>query len=189
MDKFLELLNKVVRDEISAYIFYINCANSAIGLGIKPIVNELIEHAKEELEHYHKIITYCNEYNLQDKIQICLDESIVNIYLTDINEIVSKVQELEHQAILDYNCLIKLCKEINDEKGLKLFREILNDEYDHFNELSYVHGDNLELFPCDNIESENAGIDGLLNNSHLFEALKKINIAPAQGTLSIQIEN
>jgi ferritin len=26
MDKLIELLNKVIRDEISAYIFYINCA-------------------------------------------------------------------------------------------------------------------------------------------------------------------
>ncbi|MFA7127624.1 MAG: ferritin-like domain-containing protein, partial [Sphaerochaeta sp.] len=120
MDKLIELLNKVIRDEISAYIFYINCANSAVGLGVKPIVDELIEHAKEELEHYHKIITYCSDYNLQDKIQIVLDESIVNIHLTNINEIVSKVQELEHQSIVDYNCLIMLCKEINDEKGLKL---------------------------------------------------------------------
>jgi ferritin len=153
-EEFLELLNDVINDEISASVFYKKASLELKGVNSKEVSEELYIHGEEELKHFNMLIEYCSKYNLLKDIEFKFTEEPA-IKIGTVEEVMKKVQSLELQAITDYSKLLKYSKEeLMDEPSCKLFKEILNDECEHFDDLAYVLGESRNLF-SDEVQKHN----------------------------------
>lgn len=161
-EQFLRLLNKTLNDEVSAAIFYKRAANELTGPAAKPIADELLVHADEEIGHFDKLLGYASNYDLLDKMNIMLDATVANFQITTVEAVIAKVQELEAIAIDDYETLFSLSTQMGDFSGIELFREILEDEIGHYDDLAYVLGQKRNLFSQDPDADTNGGMqDGV----------------------------
>lgn len=147
--EFLTLLNKVINDEVSAAIFYKRAAAELIGAHSQNIAKELKIHATEELEHFDMLFNYASNYDLLAQMNIVLDDEVANFPIGSTEQVMVKVQELEHIAINDYQRLLMMSKEMKDFSGIELFKELLEDEIGHFDDLAYVLGQTRNLFITD----------------------------------------
>lgn len=161
-EQFLKLLNKTINDEVSAAIFYKRAAQELTGPEIKPIADELTTHADEEMGHFDMLIGYASNYDLLSKMNIMLDASVANFQITTVEAVIAKVQELEAIAIDDYEQLFSIAHQMKDFSGIELFRKILEDEIEHYDDLAYVLGQKRDLFQTDP-DANNGMEDGVVD--------------------------
>lgn len=145
-EKMIAMLNKLVKDEMSAAIFYEKAANELTGPEAGSIASELKEHAGDEIKHFNQLIEFASSHDVLGEIKVELDESVVQFSpLTDIKIVMKKVQELEKQAIDDYTKAALCAKKHDNIEANKFFSKIMNEEIEHFDELAYVNGDTRPL--------------------------------------------
>lgn len=141
-EKMKCFFNKVIKDEISASIFYAKAANELSGVGSAEISEELLEHSKEEFQHFNELVSFASKHGFLDEIQIELDDSVINFSpISDAKVVMEKVQELETSAIRDYGWMAKCAMKHGDIETAKFMKEIMSDEIKHFDDLAYVNGD------------------------------------------------
>ena len=138
MNEFMKRFQKAMRDEISASIVYIKMAQSLSGFQGSKVADELLEHSKEEFEHYNELIDFATKHGFVDQLDYTIIDMdvIKNAPMKDINAIMLYTQELEQTAISDYNELGKMAEEAESEEARKLFFEIMGDEQEHFDDLA-----------------------------------------------------
>ena len=165
-EDFLKLLNKVINNEMEAVIFYKRAANNIPGIESKQVNDDLLQHANEEYVHFKRLIKYCSHYNLNDSISINLNPEITNFKITNLKAVMTKIQALEIEAQHDYKTLFKMSTALEDAEGMKLFAKHLEKEIQHYNDLSYVLGDSLSLFPVsgEGIMTQQEHKDDLVEN-------------------------
>lgn len=148
-EQFLGLLNKTLNDELSAVVFYKRAAAELIGPAVKPVADELAVHADEEMQHFNMLMGYASNYDLLAELNIQLDSEVANFPINGVEEVITKVQELEAAAVNDYEALFGMAKELKDFTGVELFRDLLEDEIGHYDDLAYVLGQTRDLFQTD----------------------------------------
>lgn len=147
--EFKQLLNKVFNDEISAATFYKRAAADLIGVESKNVSDELNIHADEEMGHFNMLIKYASDFGILQELNIVLDQEVANFKVTSLEEVMVKVQDLESQAIADYEALMLSCFERKEVTGFELFKKILHDEIGHYDDLAYVLGQVRTMFSPD----------------------------------------
>ena len=145
-EKMIKLLNKIIRDELSASIFYAKASNELVGPESSDISKELMEHSKEEMEHFNRLLKFASSHGFMKDIKIELDQSVIDFSpLKDVKIVIAKVQELERIAIDDYTKAAMCAKKHGSIEGKRFFTELMREEIDHFDDFSYVNGDSRPL--------------------------------------------
>ena len=158
-EQFLALLNKVINDELSAVTFYQRAGAELVGPNVKQVADELQVHANEEYGHFLELINYASNYDLLIHMNIALDNEVANYPIQSLENVMMKVQELESIAVTDYESLLMMSREMRDFTGVELFKDILEDEIGHYDDLAYVLGQTRVLFP----EDGNNDMDGIVD--------------------------
>jgi len=156
-EKLKCFIQKSIVDELSAAAMYIKASNLITGLGSKEVSEELIEHAKEEFEHYMELMKFASARGFASDLKICLDDEVVDYFISyDTKTVVSKIQKMELDAAREYKMMVKCSMRHGDIEAARFFKELMSDELEHFDDLSYVNGDSrpeLDNFgPADIIE-------------------------------------
>lgn len=137
--EFLLLFQKVINDEISAVILYQRLANELIGQEFDYFRDQMAEHAKDELDHFNDLIEIAANRGIAYQVSLTPDANLpININVAE--QLVIRTQELETIAISDYKSLIGMCKELQEFELGKKFKEILEDEGEHFDDVAMVTG-------------------------------------------------
>jgi len=145
-EKMIAFLNKVLKDELSAAIFYRKASLELVGSDVDGISKELAIHADEEMVHFNNLLAFAANHGLSDEINIELDQSVVMFSpLTDPYSVMRKVQELEKDAINDYNKSAMCAMKNNDLEAHEFFKGLMQDEVGHFDDLAHVNGDTRPL--------------------------------------------
>ena len=141
----IEELNKAYCDEWLAYIQYMEGAQVASGIPRHNLVEELEEHAQEELEHAKKLAkriielggTPVIEPKMWYKYSACGYEAPSN---PDAKIILEQALRSERCAIHVYNNLIKILSG-RDSVTHKLLVKILQEEIEHEQDLEDIQTD------------------------------------------------
>lgn len=187
------IIGSLVSDEIIAWWMYWFMYQVSQGNSYHSMAMEFEEHAKEELEHANKLITWAQANNVN--IPVMPDQlfSIANnpMFKFRCGECTAKFIEknimAERGAIKSYREKYKLVHEEYPDLG-QLFMEISNEEQDHLNDLldlgSQVGIDSMIMdgtslsgvseYPKYK-ESTNNLIDKIMDTSNFTERLKRIN--------------
>ena len=180
-NRFIKLLQKTIKDELSASIFYKRAAENVYGPTAAKIIDELMIHADEEFNHFKLLVNYASNYALDESITYSIDKEVCNFDVKNLNNVVQKVQQLEKLAIIDYKELLSICQEINDEIGILLFQKLIKDESDHYDDLAYYFG-NVRLLDFES-DKDKAKIEA----KELKELQQKLK--DSEKNISSEIEN
>ena len=126
---------KALRDELTAASVYIAMAETTTEDGLK---EELLQHSKEEFEHYGKLIHYALKHSIV--VNYSIDSSTMNKVPSSTEEILKIVQGLETAAIVDYKQLALEARNNNDLETEQFFIELMKAEQEHFDDLSVFTG-------------------------------------------------
>ena len=141
-EKIVELLNKALKDELSASIAY-KCMSELTENGT--LAEELLAHSGEEYGHYNRILSYVFSHGLEGDIRIILDLEVSNLYPKDTKGIIKFTQDLEIEAIEDYRRGALLARENDDLETEELFKGLMSEEQGHFDDLSRYNKERREL--------------------------------------------
>lgn len=174
-ERFLQLLNKTLRDEISASIFYKKAALEIIGKSSKGVAEELATHGDEEYGHFKLLLEYASKFEIFNELQVTLDMEVINFPITTTEDVIAKIQSLEVQAISDYKELYALSKQFGDFTGMELFSDLVEDEEEHFDDLAFVLNQKRQLFPSDvsPIESDGEMQESTVIKKTVYAAILK----------------
>lgn len=145
VDKLVEELNKALADEWLAYYQYWIGAKVAVGHMRNAVVEELEEHAKEELEHAGMLVERILQLggtpllNPEDwfKVSNCDYEIPSN---PRVKKLLEQNIKGEQCAIEVYNRLLNLVKDV-DPITYEMVLEILEDEVEHEEDLEALMED------------------------------------------------
>lgn len=139
LEKLTRAFEKVIKDEVTASILYVKLAQM---IPVKVIQEQLVEHTFEEFKHYSMLVDYAYKHGFLKHIDINVDLELINsknAYETDdYKELVKLIQDLEQKAINDYEVLIAYTSTYQDHDTYELIEEIIQDEREHFDDLSFV---------------------------------------------------
>lgn len=138
-----ERITKVIKDEISSSILYVKMAESIQFQASNDLADILKKHGLEEYGHFTEILAFAYNHAIKPSIEV--DYGIICSDLfqdeeIDVHNILRFKQELEQNAIDDYENIICVARENADIETESFFTEILNDEIKHFDELAAMSG-------------------------------------------------
>ena len=122
---------KFIRDELTSSIVYIKLASKINNVDI---AKKIVRIAHEELEHYEELLVYANTHGIEIP-KICIDDNMINIDILDSDAIFSTILKLEKSAVNDYKAMILISDKNQDPQTSTFFRELLDDEMKHFNNI------------------------------------------------------
>lgn len=141
--EFLALFNKIIADEISAFTLYTRLANEINGTGNEKFRSEMAEHATDELKHFQTLIRIAADRGLAYTINLTPDAMFP---ISDVSFMMDYTQNLETIAINDYTTLITFCNMAQLYDLEEEFRDILEDEAEHFDSIATLTGKNRKVF-------------------------------------------
>lgn len=151
--EFQLLFQKVMNDEISAVILYQRLANEMIGQEFDYFRDQMAEHAKDELEHFNDLLEIAANRGINYMVSLTPDANLcINSETAEL--LVLRTQELETIAISDYKALIKMCKDLQEFELGKKFKEILEDEGEHFDDVAMITGQSRPINGVSDITDE-----------------------------------
>jgi ferritin len=124
-------INKALRDEVSASIFYYKVGNFISDL---EAAEEILDHAKEEMEHFADIIKYSTSHGIICQVE--LDKSVTEFFVEDDKKLVEKIQELEKLAISDYRDNAKFAEDNGDLESMEFWKSLMEKEIEHFDDIA-----------------------------------------------------
>jgi len=145
--QLVEMLQVSLNDEISAAVFYTRAAYNLEGAGSANISKELKEHADDEYRHFGLLVNFASNYGLMERLTISFEEETNFLPINDPQVVLQKVQSLETEAAETYKKMAMICKELGIVDGCELFKQLVVEELEHFDDLSYVLGQKRSLVP------------------------------------------
>lgn len=137
---FVSLFQKVINDEISATILYLRLANELDGAINDYFRDQMEEHAEDEYGHFKDLIDIASNRGIPFTVQLTSDANIA-IDIENSEALIALTQELETIAIDDYKKLIGMASNMKEFDMHRKFREILNDEAEHFDDVAVITGE------------------------------------------------
>lgn len=144
-------INKVINDELTSSIIYLKMADSLSGINVSEVSEILKEHANEEFEHFARIQRFALSHGITPCIAINTEK--INSAPKDLINVILTTQSLEQEAITDYTQMTKKAQEHGDVETMSFFKELMNTEIEHFDELAPFLGQTRELPACDKEET------------------------------------
>lgn len=139
IEKLVKAFEKVIKDEVTATLLYVKLAQL---IPVRVVQEQLVEHTFEEFKHYSMLVDYAYNHGFLKNIEINVDLELINsknIYETDdYKNMVKLIQDLEQKAINDYEMIIGYTSAYEDHDTYELIESILEDERNHFDDLSFV---------------------------------------------------
>ena len=140
--KLKNFIESALKDELSASIMYAKASNELVGIGSQEVSEELMNHSKEEYGHFNQLLAFASAHDILKDIKFTIDYSVVDFSgISNSNEVMKKVQELEEKAIRDYEMMAKCAFKNGDLETTSFMREIMSDEIKHFDDLAYINGE------------------------------------------------
>lgn len=131
-----DILNQLMTDEISASTMYIEASGYMTDITLS---KEILEHGKDEFEHFQKLMNFCINHNL--KTNYDFDRTVIKKVPKNKKQILKLIQELEQKAIEDYREASLLARANDDIEAEELFIEIMKEEMEHFDDLAQETGE------------------------------------------------
>lgn len=144
-----EGITQALNDELTSAVLYQNMSEFLQGIQMEELRNEMLEHASEEFEHFKLLLKYANAHGIPTCIG--LNPQIANETPMDFVSASSLVQELELKAISLYERLSKLAQEHEDIESMHFFKELMEKETEHFDDVAKLTGD---IRPLSRFEKE-----------------------------------
>jgi bacterioferritin (cytochrome b1) len=142
----IERFNKFIFDELSAAVGYNFIAERLSGKDANKVIEELKEHGKEEFEHFTELLHYAYLHGFGNKLNIKeLDQKVIDFIPSNVTNCVKFIQELELEARNDYRDMVKFAKENNDIEMEEFFKELMQDEQEHYDDLAYILNNTISL--------------------------------------------
>ena len=138
--KMVEIFNKAIRDELGASISYKAMAEKVYGAGNNKLREELIQHGKEEFEHFNELVSYAATHGILSDLILEVDEEVIVNAPSDVKGIIKFSQDLEMEAIKDYRNAAKLAFENKDMETHEFFSELASDEETHYDDVAVYTG-------------------------------------------------
>ena len=126
-EKIIEILNKLLKEELTAINQYMVHSEMCANWGYEKLHKAIEKRAIEEMKHAEKLIGRI--LFLEGKPDVTKLEKI-NIG-EDVEKQLENDWEAENYAINSYNEAIKICNELKDNGTKILLEEILKDEENH----------------------------------------------------------
>ena len=134
-------ISKGIEGELSSIISYVKMANDCTGgKAESEVAEELLEHAKEEYEHFTELVAYAAKHGIEDKLVYNIDRSFFEGTPKDMAGIIAKNQELEQKAMNDYENMYKCAQKFGDVESMHFAKDIMMDEMEHFDDFSQFDG-------------------------------------------------
>ena len=132
------IFNKALRDELEASINYKIMAEQIVGPGINAIKQELLDHSKEEFEHFNQFVSYASDHDFLERVEFSIRTEMVNPkdLPTNVDGIVEFTQNLEMDAYNDYKNAAVIAEEEGDMETRMFFEELMKDEMGHYDDVS-----------------------------------------------------
>ena len=135
--------NKFIHDELNASIVYFKMAEGLEGINQEEIAEQLREHGNDEFGHYQELIAYA--YNHGFTPIIAVDTQLINTAPTELQAVIEFTQKLEEEAISDYTNMAAFAQEHGDIETHHFFKELMQEEIVHFDDLAPFIGQKREL--------------------------------------------
>jgi len=139
--QMIEIFKKAIKDELSASISYKAMAEKVIGAGNSKFKEELLDHGKEEFEHFQELIEYAATHGILSELPLVLDEEVIKNAPSETQAIITFTQNLEKEAIFDYTKASKLARDNDDIETFSFFKELTKDEQSHFDDIVIYTGE------------------------------------------------
>ncbi len=133
--QLIDALNEDLSREYQAIIAYVNYSQVLKGAAYMSIADQLVEHAKEELDHALKIsnsIDYLGGMPTVTPKPVKTSEKAEDMLRFDL--------ENERVTIANYRRRVRQCDPLNEFAIGETIREILLDEQDHLSDLATALG-------------------------------------------------
>ena len=132
--QYEDLVNKAILEELSSVVAY---SYQASLVKSDKIRKEYYEHISDELEHYTKLLKYCRDINIEAKNIGAVDKSYRSVIDDGIRSLEFNLKK-EDEAINNYTKLQLLADKINCIQGQILFKELLEKEMEHKEDLEDI---------------------------------------------------
>lgn len=137
-----DIMQKAINDEISSVIFYLEIANKLSGASANEFRQIMLEHADEEMTHFKLLLEKSANLGIEIKpFNYRID------FIDNLNLMMTKVQELEEEARVLYNFATELTRKENDFELETFFKELLEDETTHFDDVAKITGEKRNFIP------------------------------------------
>jgi ferritin len=150
-DYILVGINQALNDELTSAVLYYSMSEYLIGVQYDEIRNEMKIHGDEEMEHFKSLLTYAYSHGLNPYVNLDLETS--NTKTQDFFETTSLIQSLETKAIALYESLAGFAQEHKDIESHHFFKELMEKEMEHFDDIAKLNGDSRPLGKFDNIRN------------------------------------
>lgn len=144
MDEYFEqislLLEEALNEELKSALDYLRDSVHILGVNTKDIRDEYLEHVKDELEHYHILLTYCHNRGIMVNHNTNLEFVYKQDEISDPSESLKNNEVSELDAANRYCKMSQLALEYGDIEGYKIFSRLMEVEYDHFDDLTDFTG-------------------------------------------------
>jgi len=124
-------ISQRLTDEISAATFYLEATRYIDDL---EVIEELKEHAKDEFRHFQELMDFAGAHDLD--VSYAFDPEVVNFKGETSKNYIEFIQGLEQKAIDDYKEMCAYAKEHKDPEAMELFKKIMQEEMEHFDDIS-----------------------------------------------------
>src|ERR1700684_1963180 len=125
-EKFIDALNEDLSREYQAIIAYVNYSQVLKGAAYMNIADELVVHAKQELDHALQIANHVDYLGGMPTVTpkpVKTSEKAEDMLKFDLDN--------ERVTIANYRRRVKQCDALNEYAIAETIREILLDEQDH----------------------------------------------------------
>ena len=110
--------------------------NYVDGINADGLHSELSQHAKEEFDHFGKLVDFAGKFGLQDRLTFDIDYDFVGFTPLDLEDVISFNLEKEKKAYELYYKGVSIAEEEGDSETEDFFKELAIAEKGHYDDLA-----------------------------------------------------
>lgn len=149
-EAILQGINQAIDDELTSATLYYNMSEFLVGVDFEEVREEMVAHGDEEISHFKELLGYAHNHGM--KPIIGLNIVVANEMPCDFVGATSLIQTLEIKAINLYESLAKLANDNGDIETYHFFKELMEKEMEHFDDIAKLTGQSRSLARFDKIK-------------------------------------